>query len=958
MVNAQLHGVLRYLQSLRDTQALTEAPDAQLLEWFARGHEEGPFAALVRRHGPMVWSVSRRVLPHVHDAEDVFQATFLLLARKAESIRKAESVGSWLHGVAYRLALKARVQQARRQSREKRAVDMRPTRPSGETSMSEVQAALDAALGELPEKYHAALVLCYLEGKTQEEAARHLGCPLATVRTRVARGRKLLRDRLAKQGLTLSTAGLAALLIASAAPATAPAALVKAAVQAAPPFAAGQAAAALCSKQAAGLIEGGLRAMFLTKVKTATALLLAASLVTAAAALTKRVTAAHDAAKAPAATSAKPQAAEGKRAAAKEVKPPAAGDKDAIAYGGRVLGPDGRPVTGAKLYMTLEGGYDWQLAPSPEYATTGRDGRFKFTVPKAQFGEQVTVVTATGANHGAGWVEVPKDGKRDDLTLQLVKDDMPIAGQIVDLEGKPVPGATLRVLQINAGPKENLGPWLEAAKGKRGLTFQLENQYLSRYSIAPSPKVTTDAAGRFRLTGIGRNRLVMAQLDGPTIVSQYLHILTRPGEAIKVLEHEGHSEYGKQGIFTTYYAASFRHVAAPCKPIAGVVRDNETKKPLAGISIRSHTLATRPNYLQDIVRTTTDARGRYRLVGMPKGEGNKIVAIPGTDQPYVVSAKGVADSPGLDPATVDFELKRGVWIEGKITDKVTGKPLQAAVEYFSLYSNPNLRDYPGFDSAVVFRSVGTKEDGSYRVVGIPGPGLVAVWQVDHYVRAPERDDEYGIKERSLSTAPYQLLPLVDYGAVARIDPAKGVDSVKQAVTLEPGWTFTGTVHGPDGKTLAGARSFGLTGWGDWEHEAMKSAKFTVREFNPHRPRAILFQHLGKGLVGVAQPPKATGGSVTVRMQPGATVTGRLLDGDGQPRAGVELEVLFRLKGEPGRQTYRPERIKTDRAGRFCIEALLPCYEYSLSDGKGDLHFGKTLGAGETKNLGDVQTRRE
>src|SRR5437870_11219228 len=127
MVNAQLHGVLRHLRGLRDAQALTEAPDAQLLEWFARGHEEAPFAALVRRHGPMVWGVSRRVLPHVHDAEDVFQASFLLLARKAASIRKAASVGSWLHGVAHRLALKLRLQQARRQAREKRAANMRPT---------------------------------------------------------------------------------------------------------------------------------------------------------------------------------------------------------------------------------------------------------------------------------------------------------------------------------------------------------------------------------------------------------------------------------------------------------------------------------------------------------------------------------------------------------------------------------------------------------------------------------------------------------------------------------------------------------------------------------------------------------------------------------------------------------------------------------------------------------------
>ena len=128
-------------------------------------------------------------------------------------------------------------------------------------------------------------------------------------------------------------------------------------------------------------------------------------------------------------------------------------------------------------------------------------------------------------------MEVPPEGRTDDLTLQLV-DDQPITGQIVDLEGNPVPGATLQVMEIRAATGEDLGPWLEAANAKKRLSDQLEQQYLSRFTIAPAPKFTADAEGRFRLTGIGRNRLVVALLDGPTIASQHLHILTRPGEPI------------------------------------------------------------------------------------------------------------------------------------------------------------------------------------------------------------------------------------------------------------------------------------------------------------------------------------------------------------------------------------------------------------------------------------------
>jgi RNA polymerase sigma factor (sigma-70 family) len=264
MAHATLRGVLGHLRNLCDTQAA----DAELLACFARNQDEASFAALLRRHGPMVWGVARRLLGDLHDAEDVFQATFLILARKAAALRKGAAVASFLHGVARRLALKTRLQKARRQAREKRAVQMRDTKCLGRTDLDEVRAALDAALDELPEKYRAALVLCYLEGHSQEEAARRLGCPLATLRTHVARGRKLLRDRLAAQGITLSAAGLACLGLTAGAVA-APAVLVEATLRAALPFAAGQAAAALCSARVGHLVTGGLRAMVVTKVKTA-----------------------------------------------------------------------------------------------------------------------------------------------------------------------------------------------------------------------------------------------------------------------------------------------------------------------------------------------------------------------------------------------------------------------------------------------------------------------------------------------------------------------------------------------------------------------------------------------------------------------------------------------------------------------------------------------------------------
>ncbi|HMC65687.1 MAG TPA: hypothetical protein VKI65_12175, partial [Gemmataceae bacterium] len=807
---------------------------------------------------------------------------------------------------------------------------------------------------------------CVLEGKCGPEAAAELGCKHGTVSSRLTRARQHLRQRLARRGIKLS-ALLAALAVAEGvSKAAVPTMLANVTIRSGLLVAAGETAAGLIPSHVAALAAGVTRAIFLTKAKIAMAVLCAVGLFAAGAGVVNRQALAEkasdpppaaakrakDSTKPPAATRANPQAA--------ETKPPAADDKDSIAYGGRVLGPDGEPVAGAKLYVTLAYGYAHRPETSPQYATTGPDGRFKFAVPKAKCPDMPTFVGAMAANHGAGWVMVPADGKRNDLTLQLVKDDVPITGQIVDLEGKPVAGATLRVLQINAAPGEDLGPWLEAVKGKKGLSLQLEQEYLKEYTIALSAKVTTDSQGRFRLTGIGRNRLVRVQLDGPTIASQQLCILTRPGEAIEVIEWAGKPGYGEPGTVTTYYGANFRHVAAPTKPIVGMVRDKDTKKPLAGVTIQSHKMANNPFHGVDIVQTTTDAQGRYRLTGMPKGGGNKIMLVPRDDQPYVSVHAVVPDTPGLDPVTVDFEMKRGVWIEGKITDKVTGKPLQGSVEYFSMYSNPNLGDYPGF-AGTHYRILAAKEDGSYRVVGLPGPGLIGVYyQKDHYLRAGERDDEYAAKfteKTPLNTAPYALFFPNNFNAVARIDPVKGLDSVKQDVTIDPGWTFTGRLLGADGKPLTGAQSFG-TGmpWEEERERMKKTADFTVRAFNPRRPRDVFFQHLQMGLVGVAKPPKENGGAVTVRMEPGAAVTGRLVDADGRPRTGVELEVWFRLKEERGWSRFSPERVKTDREGRFRIGALLPGREFRLSAGKGELLTIRAPRSGQTKDLGDVQLK--
>src|SRR5205823_2033525 len=190
-------------------------------------------------------------------------------------------------------------------------------------------------------------------------------------------------------------------------------------------------------------------------------------------------------------------------------------------------------------------------------------------------------------------------------------------------------------------------------------------------------------------------------------------------------------------------------------------------------TIKSYKMAPNPLHGVDLIETTTDVQGRYRLTGMPKGENNKIMLVPRDDQPYLSAHAVVPDTPGLDPVTVDFEIKRGIWIEGKITDKGTGKPVQTRVQYFAMLNNPNLRDHPGYDGTFQTVSPGNvRPDGTYRVVGLPGPGLVVVQHgVGQYLLAADRDDAEGSKEPFLGTAPFHLQAM-STNAVARINPAK------------------------------------------------------------------------------------------------------------------------------------------------------------------------------------------
>jgi RNA polymerase sigma-70 factor (ECF subfamily) len=218
----------------------------------------------VQRYGPLVLGVCRRLLRQEQDAEDAFQATFLVLARKAGSISQPERLGNWLYGVASRVSQKARAEAARRRARQQPVTDMPTGQCDREADWEDLRQVLDDEVQRLPDKFRAPLVLCYLQGMKREEAAERLGWRAGAVKGMLERGRELLRPRLARRGVTLSIGSLAAILSGNALSAAVPAVLSDSTIKAALVFAAGKATAA---GSAAALAEGMLQAMFMYRVK-------------------------------------------------------------------------------------------------------------------------------------------------------------------------------------------------------------------------------------------------------------------------------------------------------------------------------------------------------------------------------------------------------------------------------------------------------------------------------------------------------------------------------------------------------------------------------------------------------------------------------------------------------------------------------------------------------------------
>jgi RNA polymerase sigma factor (sigma-70 family) len=895
MTSVSLGQVLGHLRRLGGPPG-GELRDEQLLERFVSARDEAAFAALLGRHGPMVLGLCRSVLGQEQDAEDAFQATFLKLAEKAASIRRRPSVGSWLYGVAYHLALRARTGRVRRRTHEQKATAHSAADPALQLALEELWQVLHEELRRLPEKYRAALVLCHLEGHSQDEAAQLLNWSVRRVKGRLQRGREQLRRHLARRGLALPGGMLLTVLAVTPSSAALPPALRDATVRAA--------------------LLGGAKRVAASACPILVALTLAAGLFAAGAGVLAPRLQNHP--------------AEKKIAAPAPQRLPASSvveDGGRVTVSSRVLDPDGKPVPGAQISMHHK-----------ERVRTGPDGRFRFSFAKAEANEANgnwrpdswpgSQIVAAAPGYGPEWTTIGTLA-RGNVTLRLVKDDVAIIGCVKDLQGKPVVGASVWVA------------WLKKA----------DDTLLVQHAWAGlTPNVATDKHGRFTLHGIGRDRTAVLRVAGPNI--EYKHEI--PVVTRSLVD-------GKPAR-----SVSVEVIALPSKPIEGVVRARDTGKPLAGVEVGAR-LADVPLIVYHHV-ATTDANGRYRITGMPKGASYEIRARPARGQPYVPFTRRFGDTESLKPIKADFSLRRGVALRFRLIDKGTGKPVQGIVQYDLVRANPHWAEACSphsrnlLSSLEWFRGHVPDRDLTFDMVVYPGPVVLiarAGFDGPPYLKA--RLDPADVARGYYPGAKGE--PINGFfemaNAYRRLDLKPTDKPVTFDLFLDPGRTLKGKLLGPDGKPVPGATAYGLS-WqatregGRYTHaEVLKTADFAATSLHPNASYTLSFIHKERKLIGHVTVRGDAKGPLSVRLQPWGAVTGRLVDATGEPLAGVSLTLRYPALAEPGMRP--PEQSwQTNGEGRFRVEGLLPGLKHELILGKGGSLKDLSVGPGQTRELGDVK----
>jgi RNA polymerase sigma factor (sigma-70 family) len=951
MTHVATGSVVRQLGALFEGGSLAGLSDRQLLERYNDGGREpageAAFAALVARHGPMVLGVCRQCLGDVQHAEDAFQAVFLVLAQKAQSIRDPELLGNWLYGVAIRTARCARRQIAGRRRREEgdamRGPGASSCAPAGPTAPPADRPAIDreqaeAVHGEvdrLPKAFRLPVVLCYFEGLTLEEAARRLRCPAGTLRSRLARAREKLRTGLARRGVILPAAALGAILAPRSASASVPPLLCDSTTRAAIAFAARHAAAGALSAPAAALAQEVLRTMVIHKLRLVVMTVLAlAAIATGAGYLTHSLAMKEDPVKDPAAKVA-PRVDDRPGPAAKP--DPAAPARMMVT--GRVLDPNGKPVKGAFVDLVAAARTPWVGASEEVENLTllgqgqsDGEGRYRLDVPRTTSSRVRGILAMAAApGYGTGTAMLNPDAEQPAADIKLQPEQI-VRARLVELTGAPARGVEVHTWQGAHQPK-----------GVRA---------------GPPPSIKSDDQGRIELAGFARGSNITLHVRDMRYARQDLYIdagkLTPPKEVTLVLQ--------------------------PARIIEGRVLAADTGQPVPNAVVSAMTRVQNEHangYFTSKFRA--DAQGRF-LMNPIAGESYTIGAFPTGGEPYLIQQDELKWTKGAVKATHDIKLPRGVLIRGKITEAGTNRPLAASsIQFIPMQTPGRDKILSGWQAIVASR-----DDGTFQIAVPPGKGhLLIHGPTGDYVLGEIGSNTLfsgqpgGMRNRAHAIIPYE---------VKAGDPPHEVGAA-----LRLGATIKGRVEGPEGQTITDG--FILTTliieaqlpqWrGDYQ-VPIRDGRFELHGVDPKgATRVFVFDPEHEWGTTVEISGKQAGEELTIRLQPCGRATARFVGPDGKPVAKHQPNFQFVMTPGSeylsGRERDRAARSadadyvvnidrkhyegfpRTDAEGRFTMVSLIPGALYrindmsTVNDVKKGIQVRKdfTVKPGETVDLGDI-----
>jgi RNA polymerase sigma factor (sigma-70 family) len=929
---------VRELDILYQVGTVSGLTDRELLGRFTTGDgvaAQRAFEAIVDRHGPMVLGLCRRVVGDGHSAEDAFQATFLVLALKAGTIRQRNSLGPWLHGVAWRISRRARSLSRRGREKPPGPASAAVFAPVGsEVETAELHAVLDEEINRLPGTYRRTIVLCYLEGKSQEVAARELGWTRGTLSGRLARAKDLLRSRLTRRGFAPSPMVVEALLAHKMAAALVPVSLACATVRQAVSVLLGRAETLAATSAADTLARATLRAMLLNKLKPNFIALLLIGIIAGGAGLLARTQAkTRDEIKASSTSVHSGPVLKDDRA-----DPSARSDRVVIT--GRVLGPDGKPVPGARVAVVA------MPIPVPQtrdlrepernlvLGSARADALGNFRIELAgSTRDQTGFYVVVG---GTGWALAGKylsAGLPDEDKTVTLQPERILRGRIIDLQGQPIAGVSVRVCRYNTQPYEGIG---EAPAW-------------------PGP-VTTDNQGRFSIRGVGPSGSITLEATSDRHAGQMF--LIEPGD--EIWNHE----------------QSF--ALSPAQVIEVRVTRVDDGKPVVGarVNVFAEPGRRRPGArptpsLQTDART--DDQGRARIIP-ERGESFWISASPPTTAPYLNQRLILNWPKGAVRQEVALKLERGVPVHGTITEEGSRKPVASALVSYALTRRTD-RLYRDFQSLLC--EAVSDSDGHFQIVVPPGPGhLLVQAATPDYLHLTTSNLELGVS----------LLPnwLMYPDALAHIDLKAGQPSHEVTMRLRRGISVAGRVIRPDGSAVARAIAFGRTyvpyngrgstfgafNGGYLPEINVRDGRFEIPGCDPAKPSTFYFfdrEHQLGATVELGGKP-AENGPVVIQLKKCGSARVRYQDLQGKPIIGHEPALPRRgsqnrplmliitpgddstardktmadMASQVNLDTERMRALRTGADGRVTMESLIPGATYRFHGHEFTAEAGKTI----------------